>query len=243
MALIHHRFIVLFAVLLTFFVLAPVLQELRQTGHGWPPVLEGVLFVALLTGTVLSIVHRRAEAWIAISLALPAALFWIVNLWTLSHGMALARQVCGAAFLIYAIIVVLRFVFHSRHVTYDTVCASLCVYLLLGLVWAMIYAILETATPGAFSFTKPVERGDHSAIIAGDTIFLYLSFTTLTTLGYGDAVPTTPISRMLACFEALMGQLYLVVLVSRLVGLEIAESLERRRAKPRPHDNEEPAKQ
>jgi hypothetical protein len=62
---------------------------------------------------------------------------------------------------------------------------------------------------------------------------MYFSFATLTTLGYGDIVPTSPVSRMLASVEAIAGQLYLAVLVSRLVGLHIAEPIDqRRRARP-----------
>jgi hypothetical protein len=57
---------------------------------------------------------------------------------------------------------------------------------------------------------------------------LYFSFVTLTTLGYGDVVPTSPVTRTLASLEAITGQLYLTVLVARLVGLHIAESLGQR---------------
>jgi len=58
----------------------------------------------------------------------------------------------------------------------------------------------------------------------GDSTVLYFSFTTLTTLGYGDIVPTSPISRMLTSVEAIAGQLYLAVLVARLVGMHIVSS-------------------
>jgi hypothetical protein len=58
------------------------------------------------------------------------------------------------------------------------------------------------------------------------TAVLYFSFATLTTLGYGDIVPVSAIARTLATLEAITGQLYLAVLVARLVGLHIAESLE-----------------
>ncbi len=57
---------------------------------------------------------------------------------------------------------------------------------------------------------------------------LYFSFSTLTTLGYGDIVPVSPLARMLTSVEAITGQLYLTVLVARLVGLHITESLSQR---------------
>lgn len=239
MALTRHRFIVLFAALLVFYVFAPVAQELRENQPGWPPVLEGVLFLALLTGMILSIIRARTGLWFAVGLALPSAVLWIVNNWAASAGLMIAREVFGAAFLIYTIAVVLRYVFHSQHVTYDTVCASLCVYLLLGVLWAQVYSIHEELRPGAFTLSEG--KTPLRSVAEGDTRFLYFSFVTLTTLGYGDIVPTTPIGRMLAGLEAIIGQLYLVVLVSRLVGLEIAESIERRKTEGPAPNNEDDA--
>jgi hypothetical protein len=73
----------------------------------------------------------------------------------------------------------------------------------------------------------------------GDTAVLYFSFATLTTLGYGDIVPTSPISRMLASIEAITGQLYLAVLVARLVGMHIVDSTGQEPIRDREPGNEE----
>ena len=120
MALTRHRFIVLFAALVAFYVLAPILQQWRRPG--WPPILEGVLFVALLTGTILSILRARTGMWVAIGLALPARSGR--QRLGAHRRLAIAREAFVTAFLLYAIGVVLRYVFHSHHVTYDTVCAA-----------------------------------------------------------------------------------------------------------------------
>lgn len=239
MVVIQHRFVVLFAALLVFYIFAPVVQELRENRPGWPPVLEGILFVGLLTGMIVSIMRARAGLWFAAGLALPAVALWMLNFWVASEALAILREAFGAAFLIYTIAVVLRYVFHCRHVTYDTVCASLCIYLLLGVLWAQLYAIHEALRPGAFTFSGAA-MPPGTSVSEGNTTFLYYSFVTLTTLGYGDIVPVSPISRMLAGLEAIIGQLFLVVLVSRLVGLEIAESIERRKtAEPVPEDQDD----
>jgi voltage-gated potassium channel len=229
----RYRFILLFGVLLVFYVLTPVLHQLRQ---GLPPavpvVVEGMLFLALLLGTVVSVSKRRAWIPFALLLALPAAGLWFVGAVRDSGAVDVIRHLLLIAFLGYVIGVMLGAIFESRQVTYNTVCASLCIYLLLGLVWALAYTVVGVLDPAAFTCT--VDAAKHPAwmrVGRGETAVLYFSFSTLTTLGYGDIVPTSPISRMLASVEAITGQLYLAVLVARLVGMHIVYSMARDQAR------------
>jgi hypothetical protein len=91
-----------------------------------------------------------------------------------------------------------------------------CIYLLSGSLWGIVYFLLSVVSPESF------------AGIVGQTLteqlneFTYHSFVTLTTLGYGDITPTAPVARTLSYLEALLGQLYLTVLVAALVGIHIA---------------------
>ncbi len=93
---------------------------------------------------------------------------------------------------------------------------SLCIYLLLGILWAVYYALLAMVDPEAF----------HYAVPAGPDLpashFLYYSFVTLTTMGYGDVVPISPMVRTAAYLEAVIGQVYLTVLVASLVGRHVS---------------------
>jgi hypothetical protein len=231
----RHRFVLLFGTLVAFYVLAPVLDQLREGLHpAAPPVLEGILFLALLLGTVISVSKGRAWILFGLLFGLPAVVLWVAGVVIESDGVAVTRQLFLAAFLGYAIWVMLRAIFGSRQVTFNTVCASLCVYLLLGLVWALAYSVLDVLNPGAFTCT--VAAGKYPPLLRagrGDTAVLYFSFATLTTLGYGDIVPTSPISRMLASIEAITGQLYLAVLVARLVGMHIVYSMGQEQARGR----------
>ena len=88
---------------------------------------------------------------------------------------------------------------------------ALCLYLLLGVLWTILFAFVELARPAAFHYAKDVP---------GDALenFMYYSFVTLTTLGYGDLTPVHPVARTLAYLEAVVGQLYIAVLVASLVG-------------------------
>ena len=97
----------------------------------------------------------------------------------------------------------------------NRVVGALCIYLLLGVLWAVLFAFVELVEPTAF-----LDRGRE----VGGPIehFLYYSFVTLTTLGYGDITPVHPVARTLAYLEAVIGQLYIAVLIAGLVGRHVA---------------------
>ncbi len=104
-------------------------------------------------------------------------------------------------------------IFSRGPVTLMRIQGAIAVYLLFGFSWAQGYMIASHFNPDAFSssvgaFTSPTD-------------WMYYSFTTLTTLGYGDVVPTGRMSRMLAIAEALTGQLYLGVMIARLVAMQV----------------------
>jgi len=102
-------------------------------------------------------------------------------------------------------------------------------FLLLGLVFSQAYKLIALYVPHAFAILgKPTEPGDM------DYRFIYYSFITLTSTGYGDITPLHPYTRSLAIFEAIAGQLYLAVLIARLVGLEM-EYREAQRDEMRAH--------
>jgi Ion channel len=109
--------------------------------------------------------------------------------------------------------VLLTQIFRSGIVTSARVQGGVAVYLLLGLGWAHCYQIANRLTPGSFQSSV----GSFFSVVE----WYYYSFATLTTLGYGHIVPIKPVSRSLAIGEALTGQLYLTVLIARLVAQEV----------------------
>jgi len=131
--------------------------------------------------------------------------------------------VLGALFLGFTAVVVLRQTLGGGAVTADTIAGAICFYLLLGVIWALIYALVELAHPGSFvDGGRPVSSaiGGHRLLVPE---LLYLSLVTLSTLGYGDILPVTPPARMLAALEGIIGPLYLAVLIARLVGLAASQ--------------------
>ena len=112
------------------------------------------------------------------------------------------------AFCVLAGQAVLRDVLSGGTVDMNRVFGAVCVYLLIGLSWAILFGLVDRF-PGEDSF-----RGLDGA----PGTYLYFSFVTLTTLGYGDIVPLSAAARTLVALEATLGQLYLAILVAALVG-------------------------
>lgn len=86
------------------------------------------------------------------------------------------------------------------------------IYFLLGLCWFSLYNVINKLHPGSFAVNgTPLEAGAHQSIL------LYFSLVSLTTLGYGDIVPLTSVARMFSALEAAVGVLYIAITVARLV--------------------------
>ncbi|MDJ0589701.1 MAG: ion channel [Pleurocapsa sp. MO_226.B13] len=115
----------------------------------------------------------------------------------------------GAAYLI------LHDILLSQEITIDTIRGAICVYLLIGFVWALLYGI--TASLDSNAFSQPIIE------IESYGRAVYFSFTTLTTLGYGDIIPVSPWAKMLTNLEAIIGQLYPAILIAILVGGYISQ--------------------
>lgn len=124
--------------------------------------------------------------------------------------------------LTLAITLIIRSIFSSYIVTIDTIASSLCAYLLLGFAFAYIYALIDITYPG--SFISSVSGQVIPFIFNEDALDeIYFSFITLLTVGYGDIVPATHVAKLTTIIEGFCGQIYLVVLIARLVGMHVSQ--------------------
>ena len=188
------------------------------------------LFTGILIVGAYSASKKKSSLVIASAIALPAvALVWLDH-FDPSTSYAVPRYVLALLFFAYIGGTILSNVLKTERVTFDKICAALCSYLLLGLIFAILYSLLEFLDPGTFlAGGSVIPKGDSRAFFgAGLGQAIYFSFTTLTTLGYGDLTGATPLAKNLSVLEAIIGQIYLVVLVARLVGLEISHSSDKK---------------
>jgi len=137
------------------------------------------------------------------------------------------------AFLMcYLIVIIFSDCMRQEEVTFNTVFGASCVYFLLGLAFASIYVLLEWFASGAFYIPAfPTQTGAELGRSSTEFNLAYFSFVAMTTVGFGDIVPVAPLARGMAALEGMLGQLYLTIIIARLVGLEIANRLEKSAAR------------
>lgn len=122
------------------------------------------------------------------------------------------------------IVAILYYIARATRADLDMIFGAVGVYFLVGTLWATLYIQVEKLMPHSFHIPAEIAEATKGLPYNRLTTFMYYSFITLTTLGYGDIVPVNPIARNLAVMEALFGQVYTAVLVARLVGLHLFQA-------------------
>jgi Ion channel len=205
--LIHSRSSVwLLVLLLVFLILNPLLEK-DQLGEA---VLLFSMYATLISA-IRALSERTRVRWPAALLAAFSILAMTSAHFYPLRPLVIVNWAILAVF--FALVSVGLFAYLGRPgaVTDDRIFVSVSLYLLLGMLWFSLYNMLEAIHPGSFvQASTPA-----SSLPRGSMI--YLSLATLTTLGYGDIVPMTPISRMVAALEAVAGVLYIAITVARLV--------------------------
>ena len=183
-----------------------------------------LFFLLTLATALYSISDNKRRLTVGLILAFVAVSAIGSSFVTERKGLLELGFVVFISFLAFIAVNILRHVFKAGEVTADKVYGALCVYLLIGFIWASAYFVMESYAPGSLELdgiALATRAGSMEAMLSK---CLYYSYVTLTTLGYGDIQPTNPSTQALAYVEALTGQLYLAVLVARLVALHIVHS-------------------
>lgn len=221
----HWRFLWLFLLLLAIFLLTPLLLRYR--------LLQFALSVLFLFGLYVSFSAAgfppRWRRLLATLWVLDVALL----LWSRGTGdpeMAIvlftAARVAALLLLVACVTGTLRYVLASPRVTLDTIFAAIVAYQLAALAFAVLYHLIATSAPHSFALPPDAPGEEHESLLVR---MIYFSFVTIATLGYGDIVPHTPLTQMIATVEATLGQFYIAVVIAWLVGLHAAQVHSRRK--------------
>jgi hypothetical protein len=176
-----------------------------------------LLFAVMLFAGIYAVSQNRRQMVIALVLALPMwGCVWLEFFYQ-ARWVGLTMHISAILFISYTISLIGGFIFRAPRVTRNVVYAAIIAYLLIGILWAGIFGLVAILQPGAFAVSA-------QEVKSSEFILVYYSFVTLTTLGYGDIVPLTGPAYSLVILEAVIGQLYLTVLIARLVGLHIAHA-------------------
>jgi voltage-gated potassium channel Kch len=219
--------------LLIIFVLVPV----SASSTGLPASVPAAL---LLTFMSIAVFLAEGRWTVFAGLALLAASGGVVYMERGVPGMSSRIAVAGMSLLIYATLstLVLSAVFGPGAINAHRIRGAIVLYLNIGLMFASVDRIIAETIPGAYHGLPPSEnlRGLNAAMT-------YFSFTTLTTVGYGDITPIHPIARSFAMLESIIGPLFPATLLARIVTLEIEARRSapkgRRPAKPSADDEEQ----
>lgn len=133
--------------------------------------------------------------------------------------------------LLYGLVLIkiTQYVISQKNIDRNIIIGSICIYLLLGLIWSFVYMLIELVYPHSFSGIYGTESISVSSISEVFSQLFYYSYVTLTTLGYGSISPQSIIASSLASMEAIVGQLFIAIFIARLVGLHTAQELQRNR--------------
>ncbi len=194
-----------------------------------------LLFVLVFVACVFAAGRRRGYLIIAVILMVPSLLsfgsVFGVSLFGLAppQWLVWARLIAATLLLCFAAGLVVRDALRADRVNVDTICAAVSAYLLLGVIWTFFYLLALAADPESIVLPDlPEHLSKDAAGFEYYSVLSYFSFVTLSTLGYGDVLPVTHVTRMLAWVEAMFGQIYLAVLLARIVGLHVATAATRR---------------
>jgi len=202
----EERFLVLIGLIMGLLVLVPILNRF---------IAVRMVLDLFLTAISISMVYTISSKKSHVIVGLLLAIVMLSSLWfqyfQQNNTVAAIGMIAGVFFIGLVIADLLAFMLRSDEVTREVIYAAILSYLLAALMWAFFYTFLELIDPASFNIPHSEGR---SVLL----VFQYYSFVTITTLGYGDITPVTELAKTFSALEAVVGQLYLVIIVAWLVG-------------------------
>ncbi|HEU5117692.1 MAG TPA: potassium channel family protein [Isosphaeraceae bacterium] len=211
----------LLVALIAVIALAPLVVQ----GWAWKLVLAVLASAILVTG-LYAVRPTRPMLHLGLLLASVDISIGQASSWFSVEWLRVLQTILWLLTLLFVTGWILESILAGSGATIETLQAATCVYLLLGLIWMFVFSLIELAGAGEFQYP----RGPSSDLYQDDSSqraeflrLLYFSYATLTTVGYGDITPSGGVARIFAVLEAIAGQLYIAIMIARLVGMHIGQ--------------------
>lgn len=188
--------------------------------EGQSTFLSSIFLMTILLSCVYLAKTNQRMVWVGVVMVLLILLTnWPIGLMQEKYRV-IANCALQIMFLAFICMHIFSFIFEARALTSQLIFAALCMYLVMGLLWSFVYTLLITIDPESIRLASAIDWEESPADVFSE--MYYFSFVTLTTLGYGDILPVSRLARSLATMEAILGQLYLAVVIASLVGIQIS---------------------
>jgi hypothetical protein len=208
-ALTGHRFFLLFLLLLATLILFPYSESSRLGRYAFLVIGSSGVLISVYAAKI-----HRGLLVLAILLAIPTLFHRIFLTKAELSSFSIFNVTLSFVFDLLIVVVIFRHVFARAEPNSETIFGALCIYLLVGFSFASLYEMVAAAQPYAFYLDPHTNL--HTA--PGRFDFIYYSFATMTSLGAAGITPVSPQARSITILEAILGVLYLAVLIARLMG-------------------------
>lgn len=205
-----------------FIVLISLLLEPLTVKWVWLAILLDLFFMGAFVIVPYLITRKKRVAFAILGMVMLAFIFDIVNPERAANPVFYAQQATNILIGIFITGVFFWYILRANFLTRDHVFGGITAYFLMALIFAKAFQMVQDISAGAFYSPNFPETG----VVPRDDL-LHLSFSTLTTVGYGDVIPVSRFAKRLCNIEACLGVLYVAIFIGRLIGLELTEKKKR----------------
>jgi hypothetical protein len=204
-------------VMVTNFVVQPIFADSSIIR-----IINGVLFLSITISGIWLLVEKRSYQIIATLVPIASVLIDIYDKEPGFTNFLYLKTTLIVAIFMITILLILKRVFGPGEVNHHKIIGAILVFVLAGNMFATLYEIFASVMPSAFLLPSSIQGVSNNHVN-----FLYFSYTTLTTTGFGDITPVHPLAKSLVSLEQLFGLLYPILLIGRLVSLNITGKTEK----------------